>query len=217
MSNENIVAVNQVVNRVEVTTPGPAGPQGPQGAAGDVSSALLKANNLSDVTNAGTARTNIGAQPLDADLTAIAGLTSAANKGIQFTGSGTAGVYDLTAAGKALLDDADAAAQRTTLGITNVGSYTGQIETVADKTYTIDPSAATARTITGFYIRSASGTVTATLKNASATVKAASVTDSSGDQALIANTSVSVNSAITIVTTGNSSALDVIFAVEYTE
>jgi hypothetical protein len=37
-----------------------------------------------------------------------------------FTGAGTAGTYDLTAAGLALIDDADAAAQRTTLGLGNM-------------------------------------------------------------------------------------------------
>jgi hypothetical protein len=89
---------------------------------------LVKANNLSDLTNTSTARTNLGVaigtdvQAYDAELAAIAGLTSAADKGIQFTGSGTAAVFDLTTAGKALLDDVDATAQRTTLGLGTIAT-----------------------------------------------------------------------------------------------
>ena len=94
-------------------------------------STLLNSNTTKSDVGLGNV-TNIEAQPVDADLTAIAGLTSAADKGIQFTGSGSAGVYDLTAAGKALLDDADAAAQRTTLGLgTAATSATGDFSPVA--------------------------------------------------------------------------------------
>ena len=56
-------------------------------------------------------------QPLDAGLTSISALTTAADKMIYTTGSDTYAVADLTAAGRELLNDADAAAQRTTLGL----------------------------------------------------------------------------------------------------
>ena len=80
-------------------------------------------NNLSDLDNAGTARTNLGlvigtnVQAYDPGLTSIAGLTTAADKMIFTDGSDSYAVTGLTSAGRALLDDADASAQRTTLGL----------------------------------------------------------------------------------------------------
>jgi hypothetical protein len=98
------------------------------------SSGNITANNGSNLTNLNASNLASGTVDnarLDADLAAIGGLTSAADKGIQFTGSGTAGTFDLTTAGKALLDDADAAAQRTTLGL-------GSIATLNTVTLTTD-------------------------------------------------------------------------------
>lgn len=81
-------------------------------------------------------RTFVGSavlQPLDADLTAIAALVSAADKVPYATGSGAWALADLTAAGRALIDDASAAAQRTTIAAAPLASptFTGTVTAAA--------------------------------------------------------------------------------------
>lgn len=94
---------------------------------------IVKANGSGTISaaTAGTdylspAAIGVTVQAYDAGLQSIAGLTTAADRMIYTTAADTYAVTTLTAAGRALIDDANASAQRTTLGLvigTDVQAY----------------------------------------------------------------------------------------------
>jgi hypothetical protein len=93
------------------------------GTAANVTGTVAVGNGGTGATTDSQARTNLGlaigsnVQAYDAGLQSISGLTTSANQMIYTTASDTYATTSLTAAGRAILDDADAAAQRTTLGL----------------------------------------------------------------------------------------------------
>lgn len=74
------------------------------------------------------------AQPLDATLTALAGVAVSTDKLIYATGTDTFDTTTLSSFGRSLIDDADASTARTTLGVaigTNVQAYDADLDALS--------------------------------------------------------------------------------------
>lgn len=182
---------------------------GPVTSSGTITMAgtLAVANGGTGATTASGARTNLGlaigsdVQAYDAGLASIAGLTTAADRMIYTTASDTYAVATLTSFARTLLDDADAATARATLGLTigtHVQAYDADLAALAalSGTNTIYYRSAadtwTAVTI-GTGLSFSSGTLAATGSGFSITGLTAVTTLESTDQFPLADASDSNN------------------------
>lgn len=136
---------------------------------------ITVADGGTGASNAAAARVNLGVaiginvQAYDAGLQSISGLTTAADQGIYATASDTYAVFSLTAAGRALLDDANSAAQRTTLGLGTLATQSG--------TFTGTHSGTTSGTNTGDQTITLTGAVTGTGTGSFATSLASGIVE----------------------------------------
>lgn len=109
-------------------------------------------NYVGGVTSAIQTQLN-AKQPLDATLTTMAGVTTAANTLLYFTGVDTAASTAITTFGRSLIDDADAATARTTLGL-------GTMATQAASSVAITGGTMTGTTVSGGTITSGTSQAT---------------------------------------------------------
>jgi len=133
---QNVSATDRILGRVST-------------GAGDIEELVCTdlAQSLLDDATASDMRTTLGVvigtnvQAYDAELAAIAGLTSAADSFPYFTGSGTAALATITSAARGVLDETTTANMRTAMGVaigSDVQAYDAELAALASTTSAAD-------------------------------------------------------------------------------
>lgn len=139
---------------------------------------ITVADGGTGASDASTARTNLGVaigtnvQAYDAGLQSIAGLTTSANQLIYTTAADTYTTTSLSSYGRSLIDDADAATARSTLGLGTLATQSGTFSGTTSGTNTGDQTI----TLTGDVTGTGTGSFAATI--ASNAVTTAKILDS---------------------------------------
>ena len=157
------------------------------------------ANGGSGATTAAAARTNLGlaigsdVQAYDAELAALASVTSAADTAPYFTGSGTASTTSLTSYGRSLIASGAAINARSTLGLvigTDVQAYDGDLSAIGG----------IADASVGMYVKTAANTAVVRSIDQGAGITITNGTGVAGNPTIAANvTSVQGNTGAVIV------------------
>ena len=129
VASTDLARMDNLTNLIGPT--GLTGPQGPQGLSGNGSGDVIHTNNLSELSNFTTARTNLGlaigtnVQAYSAGLASIstAANAAAASTFLGFTASNTATTISYTSLGLSLLQAASQATAQTALGLDISATY----------------------------------------------------------------------------------------------
>jgi len=174
----------------------------------DVTGALPLANGGTNATSAADARTNLGLA-IGSDVQAhgdilddLSGLTQATDKLPYFDSATTAATTDLSSFGRSLIDDADAAAARTTLGVDAAGTDNSTDVTLV--TTTADYLSIAGQAITLGQIDLATD-VTGSLPNGNLANSTITVSDGSNSTATALGGTITFNGTANEVTVSESS------------